>query len=136
MWHSIKYLYYKLFKLFVRINGKDDLPEYSAMLGLGTLLFFNLLSIVSIINLIHPITMLPSISRAFFFVTIGIPYVIFLYFVFIFNGKFKRIIDEYKIESENERIKGRRKVVYFILLSFLLLILSIILMIMRNEGGV
>ena len=67
MWKSIKYLYYKLYKLFVRINGKEDFPEYTAMLGVGTLFFFNFLAIISILNIIHPITLFPEISRVNFF---------------------------------------------------------------------
>ncbi|MBK7626000.1 MAG: hypothetical protein IPJ16_02160 [Bacteroidales bacterium] len=136
MWHSIKYLYYKLFKLFVRINGQDDLPEYTAMLGLGTLFFLNMLSIVSILNVVYPFTMFPSISRASFFVSVGIPYIIILYFVFVFNGKYKRITNEFINESEDDRKKGRRKVVYYMLFSLLFLIFSLILMIMQNEGGI
>lgn len=134
MWHSIKYLYYKLFKLFVGIHGKDDIPEYTALCGLGTLFFFNVLSIALILNVVYPFTTFPSISRARFFVTIGIPYYVILYFIFIFNGKYKRIINEFINESEHERKKGRRKVVYYMLFSLILWIFSLILVIMHNEG--
>lgn len=134
MWHSIKYLYYKLYKLFVKINGKDDLPEYTSMIGLGTLFFFNVLSIAAILNILHPFTTFPSISRASFFVSFGIPYFISLYFIFVFNGKYQRIINEFKDESEEKRKKGRVNVILYLLLSFTLVLLSLALMIMQNEG--
>lgn len=134
MWHSIKYLYYKLYKLFVKINGKDDLPEYTSMIGLGTLFFFNVLSIAAILNILLPFTTFPSISRASFFVSFGIPYFISLYFIFVFNGKYQRIIAEFKDESEEKRKKGRVRVILYLLLSFTLVLLSLALMIMRNEG--
>lgn len=134
MWHSIKYLYYKLYKLFVKINGKDDLTEYTSMIGLGTLFFFNVLSIAAILNILHPFTTFPSISRASFFVSFGIPYFISLYFIFVFNGKYQRIINEFKDESEEKRKKGRVNVILYLLLSFTLVLLSLALMIMQNEG--
>ena len=134
MWHSIKYLYYKLYKLFVKINGKDDLPEYTSMIGLGTLFFFNVLSIAAILNILHPFTTFPSISRASFFVSFGIPYFISLYFIFVFNGKYQRIVNEFKDESEEKRKKGRVNVILYLLLSFTLVLLSLALMIMQNEG--
>lgn len=81
MWHPIKYLYYKLFKLFVRINGEDDSPEYTAMFTVGLLFFFNILSIASIINLVYQFTTYPSISRTNFFVLFGLPYYIIFYFI-------------------------------------------------------
>ena len=127
MWHSIKYLYYKLFKLFVRINGEDDSPEYTAMFTVGLLFFFNILSITSIINLVYQFTTYPSISRTNFFVLFGLPYYIIFYFIFIFKGKYKRIINEFIDESEDDRKKGRRKVISYLLFSFLLVVLSLIL---------
>lgn len=127
MWHSIKYLYYKLFKLFVRINGEDDSPEYTAMFTVGLLFFFNILSIASIINLVYQFTTYPSISRTNFFVLFGLPYYIIFYFIFILKGKYKRIINEFIDESEDDRKKGRRKVISYLLFSFLLVVLSLIL---------
>ncbi len=127
MWHPIKYLYYKLFKLFVRINGEDDSPEYTAMFTVGLLFFFNILSIASIINLVYQFTTYPSISRTNFFVLFGLPYYIIFYFIFIFKGKYKRIINEFIDESEDDRKKGRRKVISYLLFSFLLVVLSLIL---------
>ncbi|MEZ7885286.1 MAG: hypothetical protein QMB39_08500 [Bacteroidales bacterium] len=127
MWHSIKYLYYKLFKLFVKINGEDDSPEYTAMFTVGLLFFFNILSIASIINLVYQFTTYPAISRTNFFVLFGLPYYIIFYFIFIFKGKYKRIINEFINESEDDRKKGRRKVISYLLFSFLLVVLSLIL---------
>lgn len=135
MWKSIKYLYYKLYKLFVKINGKEDLPEYTAMLGVGTLVFINLLSIISIINVIYqPITLFPEISRTKFFILVGIPYILVLYFIFIFNGKYNSIIKEFMNEKESKRKAGKRNVIFYMAFSLLLVVFSLTLMIMRNEG--
>lgn len=136
MWNSIKYLYYKLYKLFVKLNGKEDLPEYTAMLGVGTLMFFNLLSTISILNVIHPITLFLEVSRAKFFIFAGIPYVLILYFVFIFNGKYKSIIKEFMSESEEQRKRGRRNVILYMAASLLLVIFSLALIVMKNEGAI
>jgi hypothetical protein len=134
VWKSIKYLYYKFYKLFVRINGKDDYPEYTAMLGVGTLIFFNLLSVYSILTVINPLIFFPDIPRAKFFLIVGVPYVLTLYFIFAFNGKYKRIINEFKDENESKKITGRKIAILYILASFFLVIFSLIHMIMKNES--
>jgi Ca2+/Na+ antiporter len=134
MWHSIKCLYYKLYKLSVRIHGKDDVPEYTSMLEVGTLMFMNLLSVILIFNVVYPFTSFPEISRSRFFVVIGIPYIIILYFTFIYKRKYNRIVAEFINENESERKSGRKKVVFYVFFSFLLFIFSLVLVILHNEG--
>ncbi len=134
MWKSYKYLYYKLYKLFVRMNGKDDIPEYTAMLGVGTLLFFNILAILSTVNVFYPFWSFPEISRATFFIYVGVPYILILYFAFVFNGKYKRIIKEFTKEGEEQRKKGKRNVILYMAISLLLVIASLSLIVMKNEG--
>lgn len=133
MWKSFKYLYYKLYKLFVRINGKDDIPEYTAMFAVGTLFFCNLFAIVSVVNVFSPFWNYPDISRGRFFIYL-IPYTLIFYFTLVFNGKYKKIINEFEIENEERRKKGRLNIVIYIALSLLLLIFAFILMTMKTEG--
>ncbi len=127
MWSSIKYLYYKLYKLFLKIYGKDDLPEYSAMLGVGSLLFINLITFIIIFNLIYPIYSFPDINRSEFFIKFGLPYILILYFVFIYKAKYKKIVGEFSKENESERKFGRIKVILFVLFTLLFWVLSLIL---------
>lgn len=134
MWKPIKYLYFKLYKLFVKINGKDDLPEYTAMIGVGTLLFFNILSVSSIINVFYPFTSFTEISQVNFFIFLGVPYILILYLTFIYNSKYKHIIEKFADENEYMRKKGRKKVIIYMLSSLLLVFFSLILMILKNEG--
>lgn len=134
MWKSIKYLYYKLYKLFVKINGANDLPEYTAMLGVGGLFFFNILAIISIVDVFYPFFEYPDISRGTFFIYFGIPNVLILYLAFVFNGKYKRIIKEFKNENEEQRKRGRRNVILYMSISLLLVIASLSLIVLKNEG--
>lgn len=134
MWKSLKYLFYKLYKLFVKINGKDNYPEYTAMLAVGTLLFFNILTILSIINVFYPFWCFPEISRGCFFIYIGAPYVLILYFAFVFNNKHVRIIKEFLNENEEQRKRGRGKVIIYFAASMFLVIVSLILIVVNNEG--
>lgn len=127
MWSLIKYLFYKIYKLFLKLYGKDDLPEYSAMLGVGTLLFMNLLSFIVIFNLIYPLYSFPDFSRSEFFIKVGIPYILILYFVFIYKAKYKKIIVEFSKENESERKFGRKKVILFVIFTLLFWVLTLIL---------
>lgn len=55
------------------MNGADSSPDITAVTALGTLLFFNLLAIVSIINVVHPFyKSFPEISRIRFILLIEI----------------------------------------------------------------
>lgn len=133
MWKSYKYLYYKLYKLFVRINGKNDIPEYTAMFAIATLLFCNLLAVLNAINVFSPFWDYPEISRGRFFIYL-IPYTLIFYFAFVFNGKYKRIIKEFKKEGEEQRKKGKKNVILYMAISLLLVIASLSLIVMKNEG--
>lgn len=134
MWKSYKYLYYKLYKLFLRVNGKDDVPEYTAMVGIGLLVFFNLLSVLAIFNVYTEFWHFPKVSRGMFFLYVGIPYMIIQYFILVHKGKWKRIVKEFNKEKEDARKRGRRNVIFYMLSTLLLFILSIVLMVLKNEG--
>lgn len=136
MWKSLKYLYFKLYKVFLGMHGKNAMPEYLAMFGVGVLLFFTLESLISIITVIYPLIDIPDVSRGKFFVYVGIPFVAILYFVFIFNGKDEKIIKEFINENEKKRKAGRRNVILFIIFTLLLFIFSLVLLVLRNEGVV
>ncbi len=133
MWKSYKYLYYKLFKFFVKVYGKNDIPEYTAMFAVATLLFCNLFAILNTINVFSPFWDYPEISRGSFFIYL-IPYSLIFYFAFVFNSRYKRIIKEFKNESEDQRKRGKRNVIIYIVISLLLVIISFSLIVMKNEG--
>ena len=133
MWKSYKYLYYKLYKLFVKINGKSDITEYVAMFAVATLLLCNLFAILNAINVFYPFWDYPEISRSRFFIYL-IPYTLIFYFAFVFNTKYKRILEEFKNENEEHRKKGTRNVILYIAVSFFLVIVSLSLIVMKNEG--
>lgn len=134
MWKMLKYLFYKLYKLFMRMHGENDIPEYTAMFGVGTLLLCNLIASVSIIDVFFPFWDFPEISRGKFFIIVGIPYVLILYFSFIYKGKYLRIKREYETESEEQRKKGSRNIKIYMVLSLFLIVLSLLLMVLKNEG--
>lgn len=133
MWKSYKYLFYKLFKLFIRINGKDDVPEYTTMFAVATLLFCNLFAILNAINVFFPFWSYSTISRGRFLIYL-LPYTLIFYFAFIFNKKYERIIEEFKKENEEQRRRGRKKVILYIAASLIIIILSLSLIVLKNEG--
>ena len=136
MCKKYKYLFYKFYKFFERINGKNDLPEYTAMLAVGFLLFLNLIAIYTIVDLYYPLLGFPDISRFNFFIYGGIPYVLILYFTLIYKEKYKKIVKEFNGENEKQRKKGSRNVFLYILLSLTLTILSLTLLVLRKQGKI
>jgi len=129
----LRYLFYKYYKFFRKINSQDSSPEWTASLAVGTLIFFNILSIGAIINVYLPFWTWPEISRSVFFLIVGLPWIIILYFLFIYKKKYLKIIEVYKNENENERRNGRKLVLIYIITSIFLVIGSWILIILHNS---
>jgi hypothetical protein len=127
MWKALKYLYYKLYKLLLRMNGEEDLPQITAMLAVGTLLIFNALAVLAIINIYFPFWDYPDIPRLKFYIVFVIPWALILYFTFVFKGKYKRIINGFKDETEKQRIRGKAFVIIYMFLSFCLTMVSLII---------
>lgn len=134
MWKATKYLYYKLYKLFLRMHGKDDLPELTTSIVVGILFFSNLLTLIATIDIFYPVYRFHEIPRGKFILLIGIPWLLFFYLFLAFNGKYKRIIIEFNTESEEQRKKGKTNVIIYIILSVVLFFISFSLLSIKING--
>jgi hypothetical protein len=132
MLKSLEYLFYKLYKVFLFINGKDDIPEWTATLAVATLVFIDLFALGIIINVFYPFYFFPEISRGAFAILL-MPYTFIFYMLFIFKGKHKKIYKEYQKENELEKKRGRKKVTIYISVSIGFLFISLILMTLKAE---
>jgi hypothetical protein len=117
MYKSLKYYYYKQYKFFLRINGKDDLPQHTAMLSFAQNIIMNLNALYLIIGslIFKPFTYfdfsssINSLKVIICIVLFTLPF----YFVFIYRNKYLKIIDEFKNESNQERTNGNRYVIIY-----------------------
>lgn len=108
---AYRYLFYRIYVYQLRKYGEGNAPHMAAITAIGGLLYFNLLTIVSIVD----------VFTGFDFVTIFHPsnsiliafallFMLMLYYIFVRdfkrNHKHKKIIKEFKKEDARIRIKG------------------------------
>jgi hypothetical protein len=108
MINILQYLYYHIYIWLKKKWGEADDPKHTALFGITGTLFINLISIIifaqklSIIDLLIYFPKIPKIIIVVF-ATI---FLLVLYLLLIYKGKFKKIIEKYKKESEAARKRG------------------------------
>ena len=113
------YLFYKFYKGAFSIRESGD-PEFRAIFGLGITEGINFYSIMQIIiyfvyeNQIKTPILLLALT--------AILILILNYFLFIYKDKYKKIIDEYKNESDKRRKIGTLLTWSYVLVTLALLI--------------
>lgn len=110
------YTYYKLYKFTVKTN--KDVVEWTSMIFLSQLLFFNLFSIIFYINLSNidflrqnGINVMVSLQGLILFVN---------YLLFIRKDHYLEIIKKYSNEDKPQKIIGTIAVLIYITVSFYL----------------
>lgn len=125
MYRAYKYTFYKLYIWYLNTFGKRASPQDSAMLIITALTFINILTVLAILQGITGIN----------FMTIGewpVEYLLLLafiymaihHFILLYNKRYKNIIHEFEVETEEQRKKGTLWVVLYIIGTHLLLIIS------------
>ena len=123
MYKLFRYNYYKQYKFFLRINGKNDLPQFTAMLSIAQNVLFNLNALYLIIGslIFKPIIYLsfkdPNSSLK---VIIGlILFLIPFHLVFIYRKRYLKILDEFKNESDLDNKKGNIYMIIYTICSII-----------------
>ncbi len=126
MYKNYKYLFYKLYKLFLRINGETGIPEYTAMLVVAQNFFANLLALyIFICKLFTGTVLLRFINNWTIFIYLSV-FLVPFYLSLVFRSKYKKIVNEFRNESKEQRISGKRSVILYLAISFLFQILSVL----------
>lgn len=113
-----KYLYYRLYSWNLKTWGKNDLPQYNAMLGVSFMMILNfgiiagIFDMLGIINIFIEKTPTKEIILFFLMVTI------LNYFWLVHNGKYKQIAKKYKNEPENKRTRNVILLWLYVIASF------------------
>jgi len=108
------------------VGGADaSILFMTFIFGLNILTLFEILDILGIKT--------GAISKS---MALGVPFCLFiaLYFSLSYNGKSSKILSQYEGEEKKDRLKGRIRVVVYIVLSMALLISTWLLMAMKNRG--
>lgn len=117
---------------FLRINGKDDSPQHTAMLSVAQNFLFNLNALYLIIGslIIKPIiyfdfsNSINSLKLIICLVLFIIPF----FFICIYKKKYLKIINEFKNESTKKRRDGNTYVIIYTVCSFIFQIAGFIVL--------
>jgi len=105
IWQKYKYIYYWLYTWQRKLWGDSDAPEYNAYIGMSMSLTCLLASIAVTFELITNIRLIPSNLLKGEIVIIAVIFLLIHYFAFVYKGKYKKIEEEFKNESKEERNK-------------------------------
>jgi glucan phosphoethanolaminetransferase (alkaline phosphatase superfamily) len=129
MREKLEFLYYRYYKLQVKM-GNADIAPFSSILSIATILmlyFFDIMFIISIIsNGKAPFLNVSVVCLSLLFL-IG-----FLYIILVNNGKYKIIIKEQEKEVQK---RYSLLAILFPLIAFILFVLSMIFKIIQNRGN-
>lgn len=135
-----KVLYYRFYAILDKMHGGADNPEMTAILAVTTHSFFNILSILLILCIIFGNPMLNYINVIFdklniiSRILILILYLLIHIFAYMRNSNFLSIIEEYKRETEENKKKGYKHIVYYVIITIVVFISSIFLTAARVRG--
>ncbi len=109
MYQAAKYLFYRIYKWQLSWWGKEDVPEFTAAIGVSIMFFINIFTILILIENISGLIIIDSFKYPRMYITIfGVILLYINYLLFIRKGKYLRIAEEFKKESKIMR-KRRTK---------------------------
>jgi hypothetical protein len=97
MWYIYKYIYYCLYSVLLFINKRNDIIEWSTTGILSILISFNILTVYFIIKPYFFSNIDERKSNLFYI--IGFLSISFNIYLFIRNGKYKCIIEEFSVKT-------------------------------------
>ena len=112
------YIFFQIYRIMLK-TGEKDIPVNSAILVISGILGFNFLSIIILIDL----TGFPLVIRLMNTTNIIILYtsLCILNFVYFYKKKFyKKIIEQYSLESQESQKRGWYKVLAYMVGSIIL----------------
>jgi len=113
MWRAYKYIFYWLYSSQKKRWGEYDFPEFTALFIMILNLFAIFYSIAIIIDILTGVMIIPMDVAKEKILVVGFSLLIIHYFIFVFNGRYKKIEKEFKGESKEERKrKGRWVLLY------------------------
>ena len=96
----LMYLYHRIYAWNLRVWGESDLPQFNALFGVSFLLFLNLMTFVTVIEIItgsrFPVSRDVTLASALAILGIS-------YFLLVHDGKYKRIAKDFSKETPTQR---------------------------------
>ena len=112
------FLYYRLYRAFLKTTAKD-VAEYVACLWLAGLLAINVIVITKKTGF-KPLEIMPPKVWSVLFI---VPMFILFYFLFLRGKRYLQIIDRYKDETKQQRMRGNLILIAYVVVTFAALLL-------------
>jgi hypothetical protein len=112
------YFFYELFCFAKKTPSKDD-AEWTTIISISLLQGFNIDVLLK-----GNFEIFSNIRKNVFFSDYKIMFIFLLiinYFVFIYNGRYKNIVNYYQMENDENFIYGKSIILIYVILSILLL---------------
>lgn len=116
MYRAFTYLYYRIYAWNLRTWGESDLPQFNALFGLSFLVFLNIMSVFTAIDVffgrhVVPLTRPVVVGLALCLLATG-------YFLLVHNGKYRQIAKAFTDETPIQRKRRLLPCVAYVALSF------------------
>ena len=132
MINIFEYLFYKFYRLQVRIGNKDDAPMLALMILSASILLYSI-DILILSSILFNLK-LPFSDNKIFPITFSIIVIVILHFSLYYKGKYKKIIQKYQNESEAKRRKGNFFSIAFVSLAYIWFVLGCVIKMLQNRG--
>lgn len=116
-----KYLFYRLYIWNLKKWGKEDVPQWNALLGVTFMMYANILTILHVFLQFFDINIFileqtPKKEIVILFVSL----IVINFFIFIFRNKYLSIVSELKAESKKKKQINLIFLWLYVILSFTL----------------
>ncbi len=116
-----KYLYYRLYSWNLKTWGKQDVPQFNALLGVSFIMYLNLGIIIIFLDsyLFHNKLILNATKLAM--IIFSVPLLTINYFWLVYNDKYKNITKIYEKESKHNRFRNTFLIWAYVILSIVII---------------
>src|ERR1035437_4130587 len=116
---AVYYIYYRIWDMHSR-GEERSFAAYLAVITISILLWLNLFSFI---GLLRKIDLIPVFFNKAGSIALMVLIIIGDYFLFKYKKKYEKIIQMFKDESKNDRLKGALLVLLYVLLSVIVFVL-------------
>ena len=107
MWQAYKYIYYWIYIWQKKLWGEEDVPQFTAVIGMSLSFMANIASLIVIVEIFQNEHFVPDNIPPFYVILFASIIIIFHYFLFMHKGNFIKIENEFKNESNETRKRKR-----------------------------
>lgn len=117
----LDFLYYRLYRAFLKTSAKD-VSEYVTCLWLTLLFLFNAIVICKKLGFMIPNPAKYAYPKVYALFLCA-PLILILYFIFVYKKRYLYLIERYKDETKQQRIRGNLILIAYAVATFAALIL-------------